>query len=181
MKTWIDFYDGRASQFSSPEEIGCHYIDNKVIPETFTEKEAIRICELLKPNKSRTVYDLGCGAGYSSNLLKPYFKHVVGIDGGKQTVNLARKHFPEIEFITDDLTKLESIEDCVIEFALLYGVIYNMGSYESIKDFFDLLNIKCTSNARVLICKIPNKSLHDEYQIYRQRKHHSRNYIEKKC
>ena len=180
MKSWIDFYDERAKNFNTPEEVGCHYIDNKVITQSFTEKESTRIFELLKPNKTRTVYDLGCGAGYSSNLLKPHFNHVIGIDGGKKTIKLAKKHFPEIEYIIDDLNKLDSVDDHTIEFALLYGVIYNMGSYKDVKGFFKLLDAKCKTNARVLICKIPNLSLHDEYQSYRQRKHHSRNYINQK-
>ena len=29
MKSWVDFYNKRALSFNSPEEIGCHYIDNE--------------------------------------------------------------------------------------------------------------------------------------------------------
>lgn len=178
MKTWVDYYDLRASSFTTPEEIGCHYFDNSKICPEFSELEAFRINELLRPKPNSTVYDFGCGAGYSSMLLAKYFKSVVGLDGGETIIKKASMFNKEIKFIKDDISKLESITNNTVEYALLYGVIYNMGPIESVRDFSKNLALKCKKGSRILICKIPNSQFFETYQKYRENKKKKRKYAD---
>jgi SAM-dependent methyltransferase len=178
MKTWIDFYNSRASCFDSPEEIGCHYLDNKRISPEYTTLEEERIKEILQPKANSTAYDLGCGAGYSSMLLAKYFKFVIGLDGGEQTIQKATHYNDNIKFIRDDISELNAVSNNSIDFALLYGVIYNMGPISSVISFSKNLSLKCNRGSRILICKIPNSKFFDSYQKYRNDKKNERNYTD---
>tara|TARA_B100001093_G_scaffold520115_1_gene612827 strand:+ start:19956 stop:20648 length:693 start_codon:yes stop_codon:yes gene_type:complete len=178
MKSWVDFYEKRAVTFNSPEEIGCHYLDNEKISSDFSFLEESRIKELLNPEPHAEVYDLGCGAGYSSTLLSKSFSSVKGLDAGENIIRSACSLNQNIEFKRDDITELKTIKDQSINYALLYGVIYNMGPFSSVKSMSQKLSQKCCKGARVLISKIPNKYFYAEYQDYRKEKKEGRTYTD---
>jgi 2-polyprenyl-6-hydroxyphenyl methylase/3-demethylubiquinone-9 3-methyltransferase len=54
------------------------------------------------PNKELKILDLGCGTGYLTNYLSRENYLVVGSDGSKEGYNLAKKNYPNVEFLNYD-------------------------------------------------------------------------------
>lgn len=53
--------------------------------------------------------DIGCGNGVSSIRLKPYFKHVEGIDLGDKLIHYANRSYPEIKFSVSKAEDVKSV------------------------------------------------------------------------
>ena len=92
MKTLIDYYDDYAKNWADK-----WYKDESVLPylKQFVE---------LLPQKAR-VLDLCCGAGYESMRLNKLGINVVGVDLSKESITLARKYNPTIQFHVKDMLK----------------------------------------------------------------------------
>src|SRR5205814_7169981 len=71
----------------------------------------------------KTVYDLGCGPGNSTALLKERWPYavVVGVDSSPNMLKAAKAAYPNLEFIQDDIALFESAEkiDCLFANASL--------------------------------------------------------------
>lgn len=69
------------------------------------------------------VYDLGCGPGNSTVLLKQRWPaaQIIGLDSSADMLQMARKNYPEIEFIENDLTAFIPKQklDCIFSNAAL--------------------------------------------------------------
>ncbi|HSW93016.1 MAG TPA: methyltransferase domain-containing protein [Gammaproteobacteria bacterium] len=69
------------------------------------------------------VYDLGCGPGNSTILLKNRWPHahVIGLDSSSDMLNEAKKNYPDMEFIQDDIANfsLSKKADCLFANASL--------------------------------------------------------------
>lgn len=61
------------------------------------------IVNLLRKNSASKVLDLGCGNGAFTHLLHQQGFKVEGFDGSASGVELARKHYPDIQFSQLDL------------------------------------------------------------------------------
>lgn len=74
------------------------------------------ISETVKPN---LIYDLGCGPGNSTILLKSRWPtaKIIGIDSSEDMLNLARSKYPQIEFIVADITHFSIHEKSDLIFA----------------------------------------------------------------
>jgi len=72
----------------------------------------------VEPND--VVVDVGSGTGYGSEMLSRIAKKVIGIEMVEAEVKGARQAFPRIEFICDDLEKIEFPEcDVAVAFEVL--------------------------------------------------------------
>jgi len=58
-----------------------------------------------------TVLDAGCGTGYLSNQLAAKGADVIGVDFSEKMIEIAREHYPEIDFRTDSCGSLRTVED----------------------------------------------------------------------
>ena len=172
VNSWAEFYNNRAEKYRSPEEIGLHYIDGVKVTSDFRRIEVDRISALfgLPVREGSEVLDLGCGAGFSSGMLREIFQSVHGIDLGINTIARAREFYPEIRFSIDDIVSLESINDMSCSYIFLYGVIYNMGSMEKIEECIKTIERISKPGGRTVICKIPNSSFFEAYQKYRRKR-----------
>ncbi len=67
----------------------------------------------------RTVYDLGCGPGNSTILLKNRWPHskIVGLDSSLEMLREAKASFPTINFIKDDIAHFSPTEKIDLIFA----------------------------------------------------------------
>ena len=106
------------------------------------------------------------------------FSSVTGLDAGENVIRSASTFSQNIKFQIDDITELKTIKDDTIKYALLYGVIYNMGPYSSVQSMSQKLSQKCSKGAKVFISKIPNKYFYDDYQNYRKQKSQDRVYTD---
>ncbi len=96
MKTLIDYYDDFAKSWADK-----WYPDESVLP--YLKQFAKHL-----PKNAR-VLDLCCGAGYESMRLNKLGMNVVGIDLSKESIKLARKYNPTIQFHIKNM--LESYKD----------------------------------------------------------------------
>ncbi len=67
------------------------------------------IPDLFQP---RIVYDLGCGPGNSTGLLKNRWPHakIVGVDSSEDMLKEAKIIYPDIEFVKSDIKNFDPIE-----------------------------------------------------------------------
>jgi trans-aconitate 2-methyltransferase len=77
----------------------------------------------------KTVYDLGCGPGNSTALLKERWPHavVVGVDSSPNMLKAAKSTYPDLEFIQDDIALFAPAEkiDCLFANASLQWLDYH--------------------------------------------------------
>ena len=61
----------------------------------------------INPNKKLVILDMGCGSGVFTSFVKKAYKNsrVIGIDISKGCIERARKEYPKIEFVIDDVEK----------------------------------------------------------------------------
>ena len=74
------------------------------------------ISETVTPN---LIYDLGCGPGNSTILLKSRWPRakIIGVDSSENMLKLARSKYPQIEFIMADITHFSTPEKSDLIFA----------------------------------------------------------------
>jgi len=100
--------------------------------------------------KGNSLLDLGCGEGLITSKLRRNFKKIVGVDGTKSQIMIARKNYPDIEFIHSNIEDFEPNQkfDCVILISILEHV---NDPYETIK-----LAKKWVKNGGQMHIQVPN-------------------------
>jgi ubiquinone/menaquinone biosynthesis C-methylase UbiE len=104
-----------------------------------------RFSEML-PEGSR-VYDFGCGSGQTTKYLSDIGKHkVAGLDFSKNTILLAQKTFPEIEFIVDDMLDSKMPADSAGGILAFYAIVHFTYTQveQALKEWFRLLKPRGT-------------------------------------
>jgi 2-polyprenyl-3-methyl-5-hydroxy-6-metoxy-1,4-benzoquinol methylase len=76
----------------------------------------------------RTVLDAGCGTGYLSKKLCDQGAHVTGIDFSERMIEIARAHYPAMDFRVDSCTQLATIDDehfdlVIANYVLMDGIV----------------------------------------------------------
>lgn len=168
VESWIDYFNERAKEFENPSEIGNHYIGDDVVDNGFAESEKERLISYLQPDQNEKIYDLGCGAGFSTHLIGSYFKEAIGIDMGEELLNKGTKHYPQYTFVNDNIVTLSNFEDNSMQYILMYGVLHQMGTETDIAECLNNIARVSKVGARVVIYKIPDKKFYDQYQEYRK-------------
>jgi trans-aconitate methyltransferase len=64
------------------------------------KRKLLQLKAFLRLEKIRTVLDLGCGIGVTSNVLSQIFSNakVTAIDCSQDAIAYAKKHFPSVDF-----------------------------------------------------------------------------------
>lgn len=170
IESWVEYFNERAKSFNLPTEIGNHYIGDDVVNDGFIEYERERLLSYFQPNKQEEVYDLGCGAGFSTNLVSDYFTKSVGIDMGIDLIAKAKQSYPTLDFVLDNIVTLSKFENGSMKNVLMYGVLHQMGAEKEIINCLKSIAEKTQKDARVVLYKIPDKRYYDQYQVYRKLK-----------
>jgi len=82
------------------------------------------VVNLIDTTNVKTVVDLGCGNGVITNSLAEKGFSVIGIDGSKEMIEIARNRYPDIKFIYSDATDfiLENPVDVVFSNAVFHWI-----------------------------------------------------------
>lgn len=91
---------------------------------SFVHQYGNDVAELIDCEQGSTIVDLGCGNGALTNRLKNKGFHVIGIDDSCDLLHIARKNYPEINFIQADATtfSLENQVDAVFSNAVFHWI-----------------------------------------------------------
>ncbi len=78
----------------------------------------------LQQSHPKTIVDLGCGPGNSTNILNQMFREakIIGIDNAKEMIKKAQQTYPEISFCTGSVETLEGKYDLLFSNACLQWV-----------------------------------------------------------
>ena len=176
MKTLIDYYDDYAEKWA--EE---WYPNESVLPflKQFVE---------LLPQNAR-VLDLCCGAGYESMRLNKLGVQVVGADLSEKSIELAKKHNPQIDFYVKDMLKSYKDLGLFDGVACIAGVVHlpedqlelafkNMN--EVLKDDSYLFLVVKNGNKIIKTIEVDGKKYAREFYCYtlEKIKQHSNKYFE---
>jgi len=97
------------------------------------------------------ILDVGCGTGEISYLLSQYGK-VAGIDLSKESIKIAKKRYPEIEFYYDDITKSVK-HNPIFDFIFSIGVLHHIPAIDKAIE-----NIKlCMNRNTYFVVSVYNK------------------------
>ncbi len=92
-----------------------------------------------------SILELGCGTGELLNSLKP--KRGVGIDFSSEMVRIARERYPNLEFRTADIEKIEGWGE-TFDVVIMSDVV---GHLMDIEEAFRQLHIFCRPDTRLII------------------------------
>jgi len=73
--------------------------------------------------KGLTVLDAGCGTGYLSKKLCDRGARVAGIDFSERMIEIARAHYPAIDFRVDSCTELRTLADASFDLVIANYVL----------------------------------------------------------
>lgn len=91
---------------------------------SFVHQYGNDVAQLIDCKPGSTVADLGCGNGALTNHLRKNGFHVIGIDASPDLLDIARKNYPEIDFVQADATSfsLENPVDAVFSNAVFHWI-----------------------------------------------------------
>lgn len=84
---------------------------------SFVHQYGNSMMELVDAGKNSTILDLGCGNGALSKVLHDKGYIVKGLDASNDLLNIARKNYPDIEFIQADAVNFELPEPVDVVFS----------------------------------------------------------------
>lgn len=79
---------------------------------SFVHQYGNSVTELISADKNSSILDLGCGNGALTKALQDKGYMVKGLDASKELLDIARKNYPDIEFIQADAVSF-SVEEPV--------------------------------------------------------------------
>ena len=105
---------------------GYNVIANRYLAERTRDSEDVRLLneliERLPVNAS--VLDAGCGAGVPISLMLSEQFKVTGVDFSEAQIELAKKQIPQANFICQDMTKLDFLENSFDGICSYYAIIH---------------------------------------------------------
>ncbi len=106
---------------------------------SFVHQYGNSVMGLIEADKNSTVLDLGCGNGALTKALQEKGYAVKGMDASKELLDIARKNYPDIEFVQGDATHFEFSEPFDVVFS---NAVFHWIDKERQQDM-----LKCIYNA----------------------------------
>ncbi len=138
-------------------------MNNKSITRKAHNAIAKQYYETYKDDKSDLIYfekflsickdkilDLGCGMGHYSNYMSKLGFEVTGIDFSSSMIKIAKKFYPNIEFIKHDICKLNIIKNRKFDGIVIAYVVQHLSKEEVLKLFNDL-NAHVNNDSKLLM------------------------------
>ena len=91
---------------------------------SFVHRYGNDVAELIDCKPGGTIVDLGCGNGALTNIIKNKGYKVIGIDASDELLDLARRNYPDIDFVQADATSfsLKQPADVVFSNAVFHWI-----------------------------------------------------------
>lgn len=106
---------------------------------SFVHQYGNGVTELIDAHKNSTILDLGCGNGALSKVLQDKGFIVTGIDASKELLDIAKKNYPDIEFMQADAVNFSLQEPVDVVFS---NAVFHWIDKERQKDM-----LKCVYDA----------------------------------
>lgn len=106
------------------------------------------------------VLDLGCGHGWLAELCSARGAAVVGVDGSEVLLDIARRRFPDIQFVHADLTSQlpRSIGSRRFNRVIAHMVVMDVPSLDSLADALR----ECVADEGVVVVTLPHPSFFNQ-------------------
>lgn len=84
----------------------------------------------------KDILEIGCGSGYGADLLHRAFnpKSYVGVDVMEEQIHLARKDFPQYEFILQNAEDLSRFANESKDAVIIFGVLHHIPNWRKTVD-----------------------------------------------
>ncbi len=130
--TSIEKWDNAAKIYASSQENSEFALANKrVVTERFTNLHG------------KTVLDLGCGYGWYTDFLSSVGANVIGCDGSKEMLELAKEKYPSCTFECFDIEKKLPYESNCFDLVFCNQVIMDIKDFEELfEEVFRILKTK---------------------------------------
>jgi ubiquinone/menaquinone biosynthesis C-methylase UbiE len=85
--------------------------------------------------QNRDVLEIGCGSGYGAYLLS-YLnpKSYIGLDVMEEQIELARKQYPQFQFLIQDAEDLRQFPDASKDVVIIFGVLHHIPNWRKAID-----------------------------------------------
>lgn len=147
--------------FKETVKAGYNAIADRYLAERTRDSEDVRLLSDLTarlPANAR-ILDAGCGAGVPvAQILSQHFQ-VIGVDFSQAQIELAREHVPNVEFICQDMTKLDFPDNTFDAICSYYAIIHiPRDEHQSLfANFYQILRL----GGLALLCLGAENSLDD--------------------
>lgn len=135
-----------------------HYIEISVKREQWLS----RLLDDLDSEEINTAIDVGCGQGYFTNVLHKRRLEVAGTDGRELNVEEAKRKYPMINFVTEDIEN----QGCSLgsfDLVVCLGLLYHLENpSRAIRNLFKITKKILVIETRVVPSKWPILVSYDE-------------------
>ena len=119
-------------KLSTPEFRAMQSLPRK-LGQRFFEMTMFRQMGLELQNKD--VLEIGCGSGYGAYLLNQLtLKSYIGLDVMTEQVELARRNYPQFQFLLQDAEDLSQFENESRDVAIIFGVLHHIPNWRKAID-----------------------------------------------
>jgi ubiquinone/menaquinone biosynthesis C-methylase UbiE len=85
--------------------------------------------------KDLDVLEIGCGNGYGGHLLNQLQpKSYIGLDVMEEQIEIARKNYPQCQFIVQDAADLSQFVDASKDVVIIFGVLHHIPEWRKVID-----------------------------------------------
>uniref|UniRef100_A0A7V2ZK77 Class I SAM-dependent methyltransferase n=1 Tax=Ignavibacterium album TaxID=591197 RepID=A0A7V2ZK77_9BACT len=142
------------SYFSEKSSKGSDSLNQKRM-KNWSKATLLRIKSWLPADKNVKILDIGCGFGLLLNTFKEEgYNNLVGVDISEEQINIAKKLFPEIDFICSDLISYLKNNQVKYDLVTAFDVLEHLDKQEA----FATLELICNNLIEhgQLIIQTPN-------------------------
>ena len=169
MKEWVEHYNNRAKLSDDAIFVAEMNWESAEATKNQMQEDARHLLNLLCPKNDSNLLDLGCCSGNSIGMVKEYFSSITGVDMADEALKIAKKNYPDVTFICDDITQINSIEDNSFSHILSFGVLHYLSNTE-IQSLLNTMYRVLKPGGKVVIGRVADAQYYDEYQKYRSKK-----------
>ncbi len=85
--------------------------------------------------QNKDVLEIGCGSGYGAHLLSVLHpKSYIGLDVMEEQIALAKKHYPQFQFITQGAEDLSQFANSSKDVVIIFGVLHHIPDWRKAID-----------------------------------------------